>query len=166
MATNNTLTMFASFQSFIETEQETKENIRNVIRDLEQKQREMMAVIQGVHHKASKDNIHTLCSNVRAKFPPVITDLQRLIAQIPAGQYYRYHDHWRLVIQQFVFLVAFITYLEKEELVSREEAAAALDLNDGLTDAQFVAQYGALDDPRYEAKVREIDAMLRRGGID
>ena len=44
--------------------------------------------------------------------------------------------------------------------------AAALDLNDGLTDAQFVAQYGALDDPRYEAKVREIDAMLRRGGID
>ena len=44
--------------------------------------------------------------------------------------------------------------------------AAALEFNDGLTDAQFVAQYGALDDPRYQAKVREIDAMLRRGGID
>ena len=43
---------------------------------------------------------------------------------------------------------------------------AVLELNDGLTDAEFAARYGALDDPRYAAKVAEIDAMLRRGGID
>jgi len=128
MATNNALIMFTSFQSFIESEQETKELIRNAVRELEQKQREMVAVIQGVHHKASKDNINILCQNVRSKFPSVIADFHRLIDKIPVGQYYRYHDHWRLVLQQFVFLVAFITYLEKEELVSREEAAASLDL--------------------------------------
>ncbi|MCA0978061.1 hypothetical protein LCM19_06770 [Qipengyuania flava] len=44
--------------------------------------------------------------------------------------------------------------------------ADALKLSDGLTDAEFAARYGALDDPRYAAKVKEIDAMLRRGGIE
>ncbi|MBO6527938.1 MAG: hypothetical protein JJ970_01360 [Erythrobacter sp.] len=43
--------------------------------------------------------------------------------------------------------------------------AAALDLDDGLTEAEFAARYGATDDPRFEAKVDAIDEMLRRGGI-
>ena len=120
--------MFSSFQSFIEAEHEMKEQIRSAVRDLEQKQREMMALVQAVHHKASKENIDAACHNVRSKFPPVLEDLQSLISKIPVGQYYRYHDHWRIVTQQFVFLVAFITYLETEKLVSREEAASALHL--------------------------------------
>lgn len=44
--------------------------------------------------------------------------------------------------------------------------AAALKLNDGLTEAEFTARYGGLDDPRYTAKVAEIDALLRRSGIE
>ena len=120
--------MFSSFQIFMADEQETKEHIRNAVRELEQKSREMVAIIQGVHHKASRENIHFICQTVRSKFPHVIKDLQQLIVRIPAGQYYRYHDHWRLVLQQFVFLVAFVTYLEKEELVSREDVATALGI--------------------------------------
>ncbi|UYH53926.1 hypothetical protein N6L26_07535 [Qipengyuania sp. SS22] len=43
--------------------------------------------------------------------------------------------------------------------------ARVLELSDGLTDAQFARRYGATDDPRFAAKVEQIDAMLRRGGI-
>merc|ERR1712243_316329 len=121
---NRTLEMFSSFQTFIEEEQETKEHIRVVVRDLEQKAREMIAVIQGVHHKASKENIDVICKCIHSKLPAVLGDLQNLIGKIPVGQYYRYHDHWRFVLQRLVFLVAFVTYLEKEVLVSREDTAS------------------------------------------
>lgn len=37
---------------------------------------------------------------------------------------------------------------------------------DGLTEAEFRQRYGGLDDPRYAARVAEIDAELKRAGID
>ena len=43
---------------------------------------------------------------------------------------------------------------------------AALALNDGMPNAQFVATYGGTDDPRFAAKVKSIDAMLNADGID
>jgi len=124
-----TLDMFSSFQSFITTEQETREHIRNSVRLLEQKQREMTAIIQGVHHNASKQNIDTICGNVTDKFPDVVVGLKELIGRVPVGQYYRYHDHWRNVVQQFVFLGAFVHYLQTELLLSREEVAATLHIH-------------------------------------
>lgn len=134
--TTNTLEMFASFQEFIQDEQTTKEYIRDLVRDLEQKAREMLAIVQGVHQKASKENVNLICSTVREKFPMVLENLQKLKEKIPVGEYYRYHDHWRFVLQRLVFLVAFIVYLEKEELVSREQAASTLcielDWKDGF----------------------------------
>ena len=43
---------------------------------------------------------------------------------------------------------------------------AALSLNDGMPNEQFIAKYGATDDPRFKAKVESIDAMLRQAGIN
>lgn len=43
--------------------------------------------------------------------------------------------------------------------------ASALVLDDGLSETEFAARYGATDDPRFRAKVDAIDGMLRRGGI-
>lgn len=126
MATSTTLELFSSFQEFIQEEQTTKEYIRDIVRDLEQKARGMLAIVQGVHQKANKENVDLICKSVRDKFPSLMENLQKLKEKIPVGEYYRYHDHWRFVLQRLVFLLAFITYLEKEELVSREETASAL----------------------------------------
>ena len=41
----------------------------------------------------------------------------------------------------------------------------ALELSDGLTDAQFARRYGATAAARFSEKVKQIDAMLRQGGI-
>ncbi|GMM92731.1 hypothetical protein [Qipengyuania sp. MTN3-11] len=43
---------------------------------------------------------------------------------------------------------------------------ATLGLTDGMPNVEFVELYGATDDPRFERKIAEIDAMLRRGGIE
>lgn len=43
---------------------------------------------------------------------------------------------------------------------------AALSLTDGISDAEFAAQYGDTEDHRFDAKVASIDAMLKAGGID
>lgn len=43
-----------------------------------------------------------------------------------------------------------------QELVQRE---------DGLTNKQFVERYGGVDDPRFNARVREIDSVLAKTGL-
>lgn len=39
---------------------------------------------------------------------------------------FRFHEHWRFVLQRLVFLSAFVVYLEGETLVTREEVAQIL----------------------------------------
>lgn len=39
---------------------------------------------------------------------------------------FRFHEHWRFVLQRLVFLSAFVVYLEGENLVTREEVAQIL----------------------------------------
>ena len=36
---------------------------------------------------------------------------------------------------------------------------------DGLTNAEFVRRYGGVDDPRFKARVREIDGVLAQSGL-
>lgn len=45
---------------------------------------------------------------------------------MPAGQYYRYNDHWRYVTQRLCFLAALTVYLEAGFLVSKDTVAEIL----------------------------------------
>jgi hypothetical protein len=40
-----------------------------------------------------------------------------------------------------------------------------IEKEDGLTNVEFVRRYGGVDDPRFKARVREIDAVLDRSGL-
>lgn len=52
-----------------------------------------------------------------------ITNASGIISFSPP---YRFHEHWRFVLQRLVFLSAFVVYLEGENLVTREEVAQIL----------------------------------------
>lgn len=39
---------------------------------------------------------------------------------------FRFHEHWRFVLQRLAFLSAFVVYLESEALVTRDEVAQIL----------------------------------------
>lgn len=40
--------------------------------------------------------------------------------------HFRFHEHWRFVLQRLAFLSAFVIYLESENLVTRDEVAHIL----------------------------------------
>uniref|UniRef100_A0A8C0B4A8 Translin n=1 Tax=Buteo japonicus TaxID=224669 RepID=A0A8C0B4A8_9AVES len=68
------------------------------------------------------------CQKAREHFATVRTQLESLKTKFPADQYYRFHEHWRFVLQRLVFLAAFVVYLESETLVTREAVAEILGI--------------------------------------
>lgn len=117
---------FADFQKFLTTDQELREEIRVCVRDVEQKTREIHTQIQQVHQIDHIRNTTALCDKLKPEFSFIDQEIKKLAAIIPANQYYRFHDHWKMVMQRLSFLTSFIKYLETEELISREEAAKTI----------------------------------------
>uniref|UniRef100_A0ABI7WKY0 Translin n=1 Tax=Felis catus TaxID=9685 RepID=A0ABI7WKY0_FELCA len=68
------------------------------------------------------------CLKAREHFGTVKTHLTSLKTKFPAEQYYRFHEHWRFVLQRLVFLAAFVVYLESETLVTREAVTEILGI--------------------------------------
>lgn len=66
------------------------------------------------------------CLKAREHFEKCREHYIKLAELIPAGQYYRYSDHWHFLTQRLVFLIALTVYLEVGFLVSRETAAEIL----------------------------------------
>jgi len=120
------LEMFNDYQEHYAKDQEIREDIRAIVRDLDQLARGVVANIQSVHQKASPENILTVCEKIMSKFPQICDCLQNLSAKIPHGEYYKYHDHWKFVMQRLVFLCSFVVYLQRDELISRQETAKLL----------------------------------------
>nr|XP_046259910.1 translin isoform X1 [Scatophagus argus] len=132
--------MFSYIQGFLSADQDIREDIRKVVQTLEQTAREILTVLQSVHQpsgfkeicKISLFSILTLvpgkCAKARELFCTVKTQIADLKTKFPVEQYYRFHEHWRFVLQRLTFLSAFVVYLESEALVSREEVAQILGI--------------------------------------
>ncbi|KAI4544281.1 translin isoform X1 [Ovis canadensis] len=102
--------------------------IRKVVQSLEQTAREILTLLQGVHQGAGFQDIPKRCLKAREHFGTVKTHLTSLKTKFPAEQYYRFHEHWRFVLQRLVFLAAFVVYLESETLVTREAVTEILGI--------------------------------------
>lgn len=120
--------MFSECQTHLEEDQVKREGIKTAVRELEKKAREIVSIVQAIHHKADSNNINDVCLKAKAKFPEVVTHLETLANKIPSGQYYRYNNHWSFILQRIVFLATYIHYLECEELLSREQVAEMLNV--------------------------------------
>ncbi|KAF0884302.1 TSN protein, partial [Crocuta crocuta] len=105
-----------------------RSEIRKVVQSLEQTAREILTLLQGVHQGAGFQDIPKRCLKAREHFGTVKTHLTSLKTKFPAEQYYRFHEHWRFVLQRLVFLAAFVVYLESETLVTREAVTEILGI--------------------------------------
>lgn len=66
------------------------------------------------------------CTKAREQFE-ICRQLYGKLAQlVPAGQYYRYNDHWSFLTQRLVFLIALTIFLEIGLLVERDTVAEIL----------------------------------------
>ncbi|CAB4027648.1 Translin, partial [Paramuricea clavata] len=72
--------------------------------------------------------ISAICQQAEEMFGALKLQFSELILLIPAGQYYRFHDHWRFVSQRASFLASFLVYLQFDRLITREEVATMLGI--------------------------------------
>lgn len=66
------------------------------------------------------------CQKAREQFEKCREYYAKLAQIVPAGQYYRYSDHWHFLSQRIVFLIALTVFLEAGFLVTRDTAASIL----------------------------------------
>ncbi|XP_063217658.1 translin [Bacillus rossius redtenbacheri] len=118
--------IFTAFQEYLNSDQDLREEIRTIVKDIEQSSREMLTTLQRIHSEGGQKEIAAICSDARKLLGPVRGGFAKLSEKIPYQTYYRYNDHWRFATQRLTFLVSLIIYLETSKLATREEAAQAL----------------------------------------
>ncbi|KAL8575202.1 hypothetical protein ACOMHN_042323 [Nucella lapillus] len=122
----STAGVFSDFQQYLDQDYELKEEIRTVVRELEQTAREIQSVMQAIHQSAAPEQVAAASEKVDPLFVKVRAQFSELAAKIPVNQYYRFNDQWRFVIQRLAYLAALKVYLARDELISQQEAADTL----------------------------------------
>ncbi|KAJ8925570.1 hypothetical protein NQ315_009410 [Exocentrus adspersus] len=122
--------IFSPFQEYINSEQDVREEIRKIMKDVEKPLREITTILQVIHHDQSLEKMHAACLKARETFENVRNGYAALNKIVPPGQYYRYNDHWRYATQRLCFLAALIVFLEKGILINKETTAQILGVDD------------------------------------
>ncbi|XP_057659784.1 translin isoform X1 [Diorhabda carinulata] len=121
--------IFTPFQDHINEEQDTREEMRKIVKEIEKPLREIITILQVIHHEKDVEKMHAACINARKTFEEVRQGYDSLNKLIPAGQYYRYNDHWRFATQRLCYLAGLIIFLEKGILIDKETTASILGLS-------------------------------------
>jgi predicted PurR-regulated permease PerM len=144
--------IFAQFNKQLEEEGKVREEIRKIVQELNQTLRKAFATIQQVHSDLKQSifcvsinvflqlisslivltfdfwEVNLICSKVKEeaypKFKMHFVELQKLVN---GDNYYRYVPHWKNEIQQIVFLIAFLTWMETRTLVDLSDVETALN---------------------------------------
>jgi len=130
--------MFASFREELEGDNELKEKIRLLVRDLEQKAREILLIMQKIHHPTGLVKITDLCAKARNEFDGVHALYDQLAKCISAQEYFKYADNYRYTNQRFVYVAALLVYLESGTMISREEAAKTIGVSPNRSDKFYL----------------------------
>ncbi|CAH1116793.1 unnamed protein product [Phaedon cochleariae] len=124
--------IFSPFQEYVNSEQDIREEIRKIMKDVEKPLREIVTLLQIIHHDNNCEQVHSACLNARKMFDDVRQGFDSLDKIVPSGQYYRYNDHWRFATQRLCFLAALIVFLEKGIMINKETTADILGVNGKL----------------------------------
>ncbi|XP_053621113.1 translin [Plodia interpunctella] len=127
MSVNNIDCIFSKFQNTLDSEQELREVIRNICREGDHISREIMSILQIIHHDSA--GIGKACLRSRELFAQAKEKYQVLKETVPPTGYYKYHDHWRGMTQRYSHLAALTVWLEKGFLVSHETVAQILGIS-------------------------------------
>lgn len=104
-------------------------------RQLDNESKEATAVLQVIH--ISLTDVGKACLAAREIFNKSRDLFAQLAKVVPAGQFYRFSDHWNWTTQRLVSLIALVVYLEAGFLVSRDTCAEILGLNNQQTTDGF-----------------------------
>ncbi|XP_012252418.2 translin isoform X2 [Athalia rosae] len=128
--------IFNSFQDYLNAEQELREQIRTIVKEIEQSAREILMVLQNIHNEntGEENTISEHCAKARKHFEDVRKGYAKLADVVPSNQYYRFHEHWRFVTQRLCFLASLTVYLEVKVLVHKDTVAEILGVKSNRED--------------------------------
>ncbi|KAL4717666.1 hypothetical protein ACJJTC_000815 [Scirpophaga incertulas] len=128
MGENKLITdIFTQFQQNLDTDQQLRETIRQICKDIQQISREAVTVLQVIHHK--EEGVLQACQKARQLFEDAKKGYTMLKEAVPWTDYYKYHDHWRVVTQQYCYLISLVIWLETGIMASNETVADILGIN-------------------------------------
>jgi predicted translin family RNA/ssDNA-binding protein len=117
--------IFAQFNKQLEEEGNVREEIKKIVHELDQTLRKAIFATQQVHSDLKQ--MKAICTKVKEdaypQFKAHFAALQKLVT---TDNYYRHAPQWKNEVQQIVFLVAFITWLETRTLADLSDIEALL----------------------------------------
>ena len=87
--------IFNEFTEYAQADQDIRDQIKLKVRELEQGNREAVAILAKIHHADGLKNMEDLLKNVEELVKTKIQErISALSTVIPKGQYFRFHNHF------------------------------------------------------------------------
>ncbi|XP_043505457.1 translin [Polistes fuscatus] len=129
--------IFNAFQDYLNNEQEIREEIRLIVREIEKSARDILMILQNIHNENSMEEniiVSQYCAKARELFEDVRKQYAELAKIVPKDQYYRFNDQWRFVTQRLCFLASLTVYLEVKILATKDTVAEILGIKNNRED--------------------------------
>lgn len=121
--------IFSSYGDAVEAEQKKRDEIRTVVKDIDLLVRKLQSTLDQAHAGISFDEV---VKQTEQHYPRLRELFGALAGIIPTEEYYRYNDHWRNSLQQIVFVVAMVGWMQHDQLVTPEQVQDILQLKSPL----------------------------------
>lgn len=118
---------FQDIAKALEHESALREKIRDVVRDLEAKGRQIAASLNSVHATKFSDTDHFVL-NAESQFEDIRASMRPLIRLMPQFAFYRYHDMFSRTLQSLAFSVLLVGWLKNERLVLKEHVSETIGI--------------------------------------
>jgi len=133
--------VFTEFGSHLAEEAEMKEELRLVIRELEQAAREVHSLTQRVHRPGGVTDTSGVTDKVRLKFDKIKQLFGLLDCKLPKHCYWKYCQLWSNTASWISFLASLTIYLETEALATKEQVEEIVGLASTATVKLDIEEY-------------------------
>jgi len=133
--------VFTEFGVHLGQESVMKEDLRLVIRDLEQNARDIHSLTQRVHRPGGVTDTTGVTVKVRQKFDKVKELFGQLDTKLPENAYWKYCQLWSNTASWISFLASLTIYLESETLATKEQVAEMMGLATTTTVKLDIEEY-------------------------
>jgi len=133
--------VFTEFGTHLGQESVMKDDLRLVIRELEQVARDIHSVTQRVHRPGGVTDTTGVTVKVRQKFDRVKELFGQLDTKLPENSYWKYCQLWSNTASWISFLASLTIYLESETLATKEQVSEMMGLANTTTAKLDIEEY-------------------------
>lgn len=152
--------IFVAYQTHLDLDQELRDEIRDVVKTIDVKLREIITVLQVIHKEGGSAQVQEACVKGKTLLADVREGYAKLAAKVETLSYHRFNDHWKFISQRATFLISLIHYLEKGTLVTLEQVTETLGIKSSMSEGFHLE----LDD--YLIGVLQLASELSRFAIN